>query len=119
MRKLVNLLFLLPLAVVLIVLSVANRQDIVFSLDPFNSTDPALAVTMPFFVFIFAALLIGIVVGWTASWWGQRKYRQELRSKRSEVERYRRQNENLLHSEASTREIAPGLPAISNTDKAA
>ena len=90
MRKLINIVIVLPLAVVLIVLSVANRQSVRFSLDPFNSVDPAISVTVPFFVFLFVALLTGIIIGWIANWISQRKYRLELRAKRSEVERSRR-----------------------------
>ncbi len=119
MRKLINILIMLPLAVVLIVLCVANRQNVRFSLDPFNTTEPAISVTVPFFVFLFGALLAGIIIGWIANWMSQRKYRLELRTKRSEVERYRRQNENQMRTEKATREFAPGLPLMTNSDKAA
>ena len=120
MRKLVNLLILLPLAIVLIFLSVANRQDVRFSLDPLNATEPALSVTLPFFVFLFCVLLLGMVIGGTVTWWSQGKYRKELRAKRNEAERYRRQGESLLQAaEQTPEEFAPGLPAISHSDKAA
>ena len=43
-RKLITALILLPLAVVLIALAVANRQTVVVSFDPFDATQPALAI---------------------------------------------------------------------------
>ena len=120
MRKLVNLLVLLPLAIVLIFLSVANRQEVRFSLDPLNTAEPALSVTLPFFVFLFGVLLLGMVIGGTITWWSQRKYRKELRAKRAEAERYRRQGESLLQAaDQAPEEFAPGLPAIPHSDKAA
>ncbi len=120
MRKFVNLLILLPLAIVLIFLSVANRQEVRFSVDPLNTVEPALSFTLPFFVFLFGALLIGMVVGGLVTWWSQGKYRKELRVSRNEAARYRRQSENLVHaSDNAPQEYAPGLPAIPHSDKAA
>ena len=62
MRKLFNYLFLLPLAVLLILFSVANRQSVQLSLDPLNAETPALSVNLPLFVVIFLALLIIVVM---------------------------------------------------------
>ena len=39
----------IPVAIVLIVLSVTNRHMVTLRLDPFNAENPALAVTLPFF----------------------------------------------------------------------
>ena len=42
-RKLVLVIILVPLAVTFITFSVANRQIVVVSLDPFEQTHPAIA----------------------------------------------------------------------------
>ena len=42
-RKIVTALILVPLAIVLIMFAVANREIVTVSLDPFNSAEPALA----------------------------------------------------------------------------
>ena len=49
-RKVATALILVPLAIVFISFAVANRQTVVFSLDPFDQTDPAFSFAMPLFV---------------------------------------------------------------------
>ena len=52
-RKIVSTLIVVPLAVVIIAFAVANRQSVTVSFDPFSSTSPAYAATLPLFVLIF------------------------------------------------------------------
>ena len=59
-RKLIFLFITIPVAIVLILLSVANRAPVTFNLDPFNPEMPAYAFTLPLFVLMFAALLLGL-----------------------------------------------------------
>jgi uncharacterized integral membrane protein len=54
----------LPTAAVAIVVAVANRRDVVFSLDPFSQNSPAVAVQMPLFVLLFLAVLAGVLLAW-------------------------------------------------------
>ena len=84
-RKLTFLFISIPIAVVLIILSVANRYPVTLSLDPFNSEAPALAITLPFFVFLFAAVMLGLLLGSMATWWRQGIYRRNARSERSQA----------------------------------
>ena len=65
-------LIVAPISLVVIVFAVANRQPVTLSFDPFSSDAPALAVTMPLFWLLFAALAIGIVLGGVATWRYQR-----------------------------------------------
>ncbi|MEM8662628.1 MAG: hypothetical protein AAGF49_00730 [Pseudomonadota bacterium] len=60
MRFLPRILGLLAAAAV-VLLSATNRQDVTFSLDPFWS-DPNLVVTAPFYVVVFAAVAVGVVL---------------------------------------------------------
>lgn len=78
-RKFVNIIILVPVAVILIVLSVANRDAVRFALNPFDPADSKLAVSAPFFVFLFVALIIGILLGSFATWLRQGKYRKRAR----------------------------------------
>lgn len=78
-RKLINLLILVPVAIVLIVLSVANSKPVTLALNPFDPSDEVLSVSWPFFVFLFLALLIGMVVGSLATWFRQGRYRKKAR----------------------------------------
>lgn len=89
MKRLLYLFLLLPIGIALIVLSVANRQHVTLRLDPFNDVDPALSLDWPFFAFLFAALLLGMVIGGIAVWFGQGKYRKEARRERGQARRWR------------------------------
>lgn len=115
MRKLINILFLLPLAIVLILLSVANRTTTRFSLDPLNSDAPALSAELPLFVLLFIALILGIVIGGLLTWTSQGKYRRALREKSYEANQLQRDKETSQKTTniAESNEIAPGLPLIS------
>ena len=79
LRKAVNLLVFLPLAVILVVLSVANRQTVTMALNPFRPDDSVLALQAPFFVFLFVALIVGMLLGSAATWLAQGKYRRRAR----------------------------------------
>jgi len=87
MRRVLFLVILVPLAIVIVILSVANRASVVFSLDPFGGN--ALSFAAPLFVFLFAALLLGILVGGIAAWLRQGKWRHAARIERAEATRLR------------------------------
>jgi hypothetical protein len=100
MRRFILLFVIVPLTVVVVVLSVANRSPATFSLDPFSAT-PALSLTAPFFVFLFAALGLGIVLGGIATWFGQGKWRRAARNERVGAAQLRRDVEQLRASAAA------------------
>lgn len=76
----------IPLAIVLVALAVANRAPVAFTLDPFNPGNPALTASLPLFVYLFAALALGLVVGSVATWVKQGKYRRLARQHREAAE---------------------------------
>ncbi len=79
MRKFFTASVLIPLALIFIVFAVANRHLVTVSFDPFNSTDPAIAVKLPLFVLIIAGAIAGVVAGGTATWFRQRHWRRGAR----------------------------------------
>ncbi|MEX3011222.1 LapA family protein [Hoeflea sp. TYP-13] len=87
-RKLINFIILVPVAIVLIVLSVANRNFVTLALNPFDPGDSVLSVSAPFFVFLFIALMIGMVVGSLATWFKQGRYRKQARKEAKEAVRW-------------------------------
>jgi hypothetical protein len=109
MRRFVSLFVLLPLAVAIVVISVANRGPATFSLDPFAAASPALSVTLPLFVLLFATLVIGILVGGIATWFGQGKWRRAARAERAHAARLKRDVENFRERLAAA--SPPALPA--------
>lgn len=118
LRKIVNVLVVLPLAIVFIVFAVANRHMVTLSFDPFDSSDAALGVTMPLFVVIIACVTLGVVVGGIVTWFGQRRWRRaarlheaEARNARSQLADLRGRSQSMgEYGEASGR--SSSLPAL-------
>src|SRR5215469_10566177 len=52
-----------PAVVIAAVLAVANRQIVRFSLDPFSTDAPAIALVMPLYLLLFLAVLFGVLLG--------------------------------------------------------
>lgn len=103
-RKLITFVILVPIAVVLIVLSVANRGSVTLALNPFQPSDSLLSLSAPFFVFLFAAFMLGMIVGSLATWFKQGKYRKKARVEAREAVKW--------HTEADKqRERAEGVAA--------
>ena len=84
MRKFIVIAVLVPLAILVVMFAVSNREIITVSFDPFDSVAPALAFKMPLFMLIFALVTVGVVVGGIAAWLKQHKWR--MRARRAEAE---------------------------------
>jgi hypothetical protein len=110
MRRFISLFVLLPLAVVIVFISVANRGAATFSLDPFGTAAPALSLTAPLFVFLFAALALGVIVGGVAAWIGQGRSRRAARAERAQAARHRRDVYNPRARLAPTTTALPAPP---------
>ncbi len=93
MNRLLWLFVAVPVAVVLIVFSVANRAPVTMLLDPFSRENPAISLTLPFFVFIFAALVAGLLTGGFLVWLGQGRHRKEARKQALEARTWRAEAE--------------------------
>ena len=79
LKKILNLVIFIPLGVLLIVLSVANRQSVTLALNPFRPQDSVLSLTAPFFLFLLLAVILGMVIGAAVTWWQQGRYRKQAR----------------------------------------
>ncbi|AJY47365.1 LapA family protein [Martelella endophytica] len=88
-RKLINILILLPIGIVLVLLSVANRGAVTMALNPFRPDDTVLSVSAPFFVYIFIAFILGAVLGSLFTWVAQRKHRRNARHSTREAALWR------------------------------
>ena len=85
LRRIVAALILVPLAIIVIAFAVANRQIVTVSLDPFNGTAPAASLTLPLFALVIVLLIIGVVIGGTAAWLRQGRWRRSARRLEREV----------------------------------
>jgi uncharacterized integral membrane protein len=95
MRKFFTAAVLIPLGLIFIVFAVANRHAVTVSFDPFNSTDPAIAVTLPLFVVIIAVAIVGVVAGGSATWFRQRRWRRAARQHEADARQARAQLADL------------------------
>lgn len=100
-KRIIAVVVLVPLAVIIIALSVANRHSVSLTLDPFHPGNPALSYSAPLFVWLFAALILGLVVGGAAVWFGQAKHRKMSRQRGKEADRLRRDIEATRKPEPS------------------
>ncbi|PST27063.1 DUF1049 domain-containing protein [Mesorhizobium plurifarium] len=110
LKKLINIVVFVPLGVLLIVLSVANRQTVTLALNPFDPADSVLSVSAPFFVFLFLAVILGLVLGAAATWFNQGKYRRRARNEASEALKWHREAEKQ-RSHAEKLATQASLPA--------
>jgi uncharacterized integral membrane protein len=95
MRKFFASVMLIPLGLVFVVFAVANRHLVTVSFDPFNSTDPAMAVTLPLFVVLILVAIAGVVAGGSATWFGQRHWRRAARRHEADARQARAQLADL------------------------
>ncbi len=108
-KKIIRVVVFIPIALVLILLSIANRQSVTLALNPFEPTDALLAVSAPFFVFLFIALMIGMVLGSVITWFKQGKHRQRARVEAAEsvkwhveADRQKEKADNLANQMVTT-----------------
>jgi hypothetical protein len=107
MRRFLILFVLLPLAIVAVALSVANRSGVVLSLDPLGGAEPRWSIELPLFILLFATLGLGILVGGVATWVGQGKWRKAARAERANATRLRQDVEHLRERVTTAPALAP------------
>ena len=95
LSKLVFWLVLVPLAIIILMFAVANREIVTVSFDPFNATAPAASVSIPLFVLIFVLVILGVIIGGVAAWLRQSGYRRAARQRDADVTALRREIETL------------------------
>jgi uncharacterized integral membrane protein len=111
MRKFFTAAVLIPLGLVFIVFAVANRHAVTVSFDPFNSTDPSIAVTLPLFVVIIAVAIAGVVAGGSATWFRQRRWRRAARQHEADARQARAQLAELRAGSMTSRNDPQRLAA--------
>jgi uncharacterized membrane protein YciS (DUF1049 family) len=107
LKRLIKIVILVPIAVVLIALCVANRQMVRISMDPFSTDAPTLFVHVPLFAAMFATLLIGVVLGGVGTWLKQSRNRKQLHIERREKRKWKEEARK-------EKERAPEPPASVN-----
>lgn len=109
MKSFFKALVLIPIALLIVLFSVANRAPVRVSFDPISRDLPTLTYDVPLFAIVLGALALGVLLGGLASWLAQGKHRKAARYSRREVE--------ALRSEAQALRTAvpdAALPALTN-----
>jgi uncharacterized integral membrane protein len=108
-RRLLNWLVLLPLAILLVLFAIANRNGVILSFDPFEGKESPLTISLPLFIVIFAALIFGILIGWLISLARQWRLWRAARAAENELARTKAELESLRRPEPPRPEL-PSLP---------
>ena len=95
LKRVLWLLLAFPAAVILIALAVANRHSVRLVLDPFRPESPVLSLVLPFYAYLFGALLVGVVIGAISTWVGQGPWRRYARTRGRDASRWQAEAERL------------------------
>ena len=94
--RLIRMFFFIIITITLLALAMANRKPVTLVLDPFNHDNPTLSLSgLPFFLFLFAMLALGVFLGGIASWLSQGKWRKMARQRTQEAMRLKAEVERL------------------------
>ena len=91
-------LFLALLAIVLLVMALANRNVVTLTLLPEEIAEFAgfnAAVSLPLFLVIFGGIVAGVVIGFVWEWFREHKHRAEAQTQRRERQRLEREVDRL------------------------
>lgn len=109
MKAFFKALVLVPVALIVVLFSVANRAPVRVSLDPISRDAPAFAFDLPLFAVVLAAIALGILIGGFASWLAQGKHRKAARLNRREADKLRNEARSLRAAVPDS-----ALPALTN-----
>lgn len=95
MKSFFKALVLVPIALSIVLFSVANRAPVRVSFDPISRDAPLFAFDIPLFAVVLAAIAAGVLIGGLASWLAQGKHRKAARRNRREAESLRGETQML------------------------
>lgn len=110
LRLIFWIFFVIPIGALFVVLAVANRHEVSLILDPFRPQDPVLALPAPMFVFLFGALFLGLILGGTASWISQGRWRSLARERTRDAYRWKSEADRLLREQEAANAVAIAGP---------
>jgi len=108
LRKILFWIVGIPVAAAAILLSVANRHMVIFSLDPSAAKPPFMSFELPLYLLLFAVLICGILLGGIFAWIGQNNWRRKARSNQFQVGVLQREADE--HKRKTDPFAGPALP---------
>lgn len=109
--------FLAILAIVLVTISIANREPVTFSLLPADLSGLmgfSWAITLPLYLIIFVAIGSGILIGFVWEWMREYHFRSSARNERRQRQRLEKQVRDLKVDEAKGDDV---LAILENPSK--
>ena len=105
--RFVKLIILVPFAIALVVLCVANRHVVTLALNPFRPEDQVMSLSVPVFVLVLIALISGVMIGSAVTWLAQGRYRKLARDEAQEARKWREEagKQRTKVEEATTRTL--------------
>lgn len=110
-KRIIAIVILVPIAILIVAFSVANRHAVSLTLDPFHPGNPAISYAAPFFVWLFAALVFGVFLGGLSVWFGQGRHRRVARQRSKEAEHLRRDLDEAERRRREAEVVRTGAPA--------
>lgn len=95
LRRILWFLIAFPAALLLITLAVVNRHEVRLVLDPFRPEAPLVSLVLPFYAYLLAMLLVGVLLGGAAMWLSQGRWRRSARSQGRAALRWRAEADRL------------------------
>lgn len=102
LKRILTLLLAFPAAALLVTLAVANRHSVTMALDPFNPDAPVVSLSLPFYAYLFGAVILGVLLGGMATWVSQARYRKQARHRGVEARRWQSEAERLVRERDAT-----------------
>ena len=117
LRRLVWFPIALVAAVLLVTLSVANRDPVRLVLDPFRPDAPVISMTLPLYAYLLGALTLGVVLGGVSTWLTQGRWRKTARVKAQDAMRWQAEADRLSRerdSHVGTHQAAMARPLLAS-----
>lgn len=111
MKSVLRIIVFVPLALIILFFSMANRSPVKVGLDPFAANDAsAPSFEAPMFLVVLTSMAIGVLAGGISSWLGHLSVRRaakiaraEAKKTRLEIERLRQQALAQIPADATTK----------------
>ncbi|WP_363351099.1 LapA family protein [Methylocystis echinoides] len=95
MKAILRIIIFVPLALLILFFSMANRAPVKIGLDPFSPPDTGASIEAPMFIVVLAAMAIGVLAGGVSSWLGHLPVRRAAKVARAEAKKTRLEIEKL------------------------
>lgn len=115
LRRIVWLLIALPAGLLLITLAVVNRHEVRLVLDPFRPEAPVVSLALPFYAYLLAALLVGVVLGGVAMWLSQGRWRRSARVQGRAAARWQAEADRLTRERDALTATRPKQLAVTGS----